>query len=65
MAVKKPIPRYDRLPDCAWTQTGNLRVYIKREPDGFHENILEMLYEDGNGEPFWAPLPKVESEPPP
>ncbi len=49
-------PRLETIPDCDHRQRGELRIY--RTPSA---DRLEALYEDGWGNPFWAPLPVVEA----
>ena len=51
--------RVEVLPDCVYRQIGGIRIY--RTPT---KDILECLYEDGWGNPFWGPVPVVEEPKP-
>jgi hypothetical protein len=51
-------PRYSEVPKCENTQIAQIRIFRRLLPGGT-EDILEVLYRDGNGNYFWAPVPIV------
>jgi len=50
------IPRFTEMPNCEWYAQGQ-QIRIFRRPG--EPDVLEMLYIDGLGNPFWGPVPIV------
>jgi hypothetical protein len=48
--------RYEVMPDCEWHPLTHIRFYTDARRG---TTTLEMAYQDGNGDVFWGPVPKV------
>jgi hypothetical protein len=59
---EKDIPRYTVMPDCEYEPTSRIRIVreVTGLPNGYARDVLEMMYMNGFGMPFWGPVPIVE-----
>ncbi len=67
--TSKKIPTYRKMPDCKHHQLGSIRYagypVVHKHPlivqQDTTEYVLEVLFEDGYGNPFWGPIPVVDN----